>query len=358
MGTIDKFRIDSHKLMFHPLRVAQWLAGENVYPLYVEISPTGACNQRCTFCALDYVGYPARSLDTVLLMERLSEMGRLGVKSVMFGGEGEPLLHPDLAKIVNHARSAGIDVALTTNGTLLHGDLFRQMAASMSWVKVSINAGSAATYAKVHQTSAQQFETVLGNLAQAVAIRKELGSTCIIGAQMVLLPENVAEMDILAKQVKKIGLDYLVVKPYSRHHFSRAREYDLFDSSPYLESADRLHSLDDDCFKYIFRGNAFHKAGSPNIGSERCLALPFWTYIDSGGSVWGCSSHMGDERFCFGTVREQGFEKIWNGARRCSLMSAMTDDFDNAGCRTNCRMSEINCYLRELLHPAPHVNFI
>lgn len=34
----DNFRIDSHKLIFHPQRVAQWLAGEPVYPLYAELS--------------------------------------------------------------------------------------------------------------------------------------------------------------------------------------------------------------------------------------------------------------------------------------------------------------------------------
>ena len=358
MGAIDKFRIDSHKLMFHPRRVAQWLDGEDVYPIYVEISPTGACNQRCTFCALDYVGYPVRSLDTTLLMERLSEMGRLEVKSVMFGGEGEPLLHPDLADIVNHAKRAALDVALTTNGTLLRCDLFRQMAASLSWVKVSINAGTAATYAKLHRTSAQQFDAVLDNLAKAVAIRTELGSSCTIGAQLILLPENAAEMEILARRVREIGIDYLVVKPYSQHHKSITREYEPFDSSPYLESADRLQCLNDDRFKFVFRSNAFSKADRTQDGYELCQALPFWSYIDSGGAVWGCSSHIGDQRFCFGTLGEQSFEQIWNGARRSSLMSAMSDGFDLAGCRTNCRMDESNRYLWELSHPAHHVNFI
>ena len=49
---MDYLRIDSHKLNYHPARIAEWLdAGKDwekikkVYPIYVEASPSGACNQ-------------------------------------------------------------------------------------------------------------------------------------------------------------------------------------------------------------------------------------------------------------------------------------------------------------------------
>src|SRR3989339_1244937 len=92
----DKFRIDSHKLLFHPTRVSDWIQGKNVYPLYMEISPTGGCNHRCTYCALDFMGYEKRNLDTAILKARLKEMAGLGLKSVMYAGGGEPFPHPDM----------------------------------------------------------------------------------------------------------------------------------------------------------------------------------------------------------------------------------------------------------------------
>ncbi|HAB51888.1 MAG TPA: radical SAM protein, partial [Ignavibacteriales bacterium] len=51
---MDKYRIDSHKLMYHVSRINDWLEGKIIYPIYAEISPSGACNHRCTYCALDF----------------------------------------------------------------------------------------------------------------------------------------------------------------------------------------------------------------------------------------------------------------------------------------------------------------
>ena len=123
----DKYAIDSHKLSYHPDRVAQWLeAGDDleklkkIYPVYIEISPVGACNHRCTFCGVDYIGYQNVRWESDHLMQRLSEMSEKGVRSVMFAGEGEPLLHKELDEIVEHCSNVGIDSSITTNFVFLN----------------------------------------------------------------------------------------------------------------------------------------------------------------------------------------------------------------------------------------------
>lgn len=355
---MDNHRIDSHKLIFHPQRVADWQAGAEIYPIYAEISPSGACNHRCTFCALDYMEYRPRFLPTDLLRERLTELAQLGLKSLMLGGEGEPLLHRDCAEIVTHARAQGIDVAITTNGVLLDRSFAERTVQSLSWVKVSINAGTAETYARIHRAKADDFKTVIANLATAAEVAKSAGSPCTIGAQMILLPENAGEAADLAARCRDAGLAYLVIKPYSQHLMSHTRTYREIDYGGYLSLAEQLETYATDSFRVIFRRNTMRKLNRSERGYGRCQALPFWTYIDSGGNVWGCSAWLGDERFLYGNIDEMGFADIWTGERRRKNLEWMACNLDPAECRQNCRMDEINRYLWELTHPGAHVNFI
>ncbi len=355
---MDKYRIDSHKLMFHVPRVNAWLQGEQVYPLYAEISPTGACNHRCTFCALDYMEYQPRYLDADLLAERLKELGQLGLKSVMFAGEGEPFLHPQLAQMVGAAKTAGIDVALTSNGVLMDEERARWILPQLSWIKVSINAGRAATYSAIHRTKESDFAKVIENFRRAVKLRTENNWDCTIGFQMLLLPENRDEAADLAAIGREIGIDYLVIKPYSQHLHSQTEQYRDTDYSDIEDLQQQLAGYSNDRFKVLVRAGTMAKLKAENPAYPRCLALPFWSYIDAGGGVWGCSAHLGDERFLYGNINQQSFAQIWSGEARQKSLAWVADELDTSGCRVNCRMDEINRYLHELKHPGAHVNFI
>lgn len=358
MAIVDEFRLDSHKLMFHPHRIVQWLGSETVYPLYMEISPSGACNHRCSFCAKDYRGYRPSFMKAGILLERLAELAALGLKSVMYAGEGEPLLHRDIAAIISHTRSVGIDVALTTNGVLLVPELSTQILSHLSWVKVSIDAGTPVGYAAIHRTTPDDFSKVFANIEAAARLIDTNRWSCTIGAQAILLPENAMEMESLALRAKDSGASYLVIKPYSQHHKSITDRYSDIDYSQYLDLRGHLERFNDATFSVIFRMNTFRKLQRSERGYGRCLALPFWSYIDSSGDLWGCSSYLGDDRFRYGNIYEESFQSIWTGDRRRRSLEFVAKELETEGCRLNCRMDDVNQYLWELSHPGRHVNFI
>ena len=355
---MDKYRIDSHKLIYHVPRVNDWLNGETTYPIYMEISPSGACNHRCTYCALDFMEYQQRYLDTNILKERLTEMGELGLKSVMYAGEGEPFLHKNIAEIINHTKKSGIDVSITTNAVLLDKSLADEILTDVEWIKVSINGATKETYAKIHRSRPDDLSTVIKNMKYAVKIRRENGYKCALGMQLLLIPENQHETEPLAELARDIGMDYLVIKPYSQHPLSKTDRYKSIKYSEYTDLADTLKEFNTSEFSVIFRMQTMKKWDDAGRDYNRCMALPFWSYLDAGGSVWGCSVYLGDERFYYGNINESSFKEILEGERRLKSLKWVDEEFDAGQCRTNCRMDEVNRYLWELKHPAAHVNFI
>ena len=363
----DPHRIDSHKLTYHPDRVAEllksrddWQMAKDIYPIYMEVSPVGACNHRCTFCAVDYIGYKPVMLDVDIFKDRVAEMGRLGVRSIMFAGEGEPLLHKRINDIICAIKASGIDVSFTTNASVLPKRFTDDALEHVSWIKVSLNAGTAETYEKVHRCKPGDFDKVIGNLKAIVAARKENGYECTIGAQILLLPENAHEVETLAKICRdEIGLDYLVVKPYSQHMFSETTEYEGVNYEDFLHMEEDLGKLNTDDFRLVFRGKAMRDHGTEER-YDKCYSVPFlWGYIMASGIVSGCSAYLLDKRFEFGNINDNTFEEIWTGDARKENHRFVMNDLDIKECRVNCRMDKVNRYLHDIIEHRPaHANFI
>ena len=365
----DLYSIDSHKLMYHPARVASllevgndWQKAKEIFPIYIEVSPVGACNHRCTFCAVDYIGYKSRSLDFEILKDRIPEMAEHGVKSIMYAGEGEPLLHKHINEIVQSSHNAGISVSFTTNGTAMNDVFIENSLPKSEWIKVSLNAGSPQTYANIHQTKEQDFHVVINNLKKAIRFKTDNNITCTIGIQTLLLPENSNEMFDLAKICRdEIGVDYLVVKPYSQHFFSHTRKYENIDYSDFFTLGEKLNSLSNENFNAVFRGNTIkkHMRGDSERYSK-CNSTPFlWAYVMANGAVYGCSAYLLDQRFEYGNLNDQTFKEVWQGTKRRENFHYVLDELDIKECRKNCRMDEANRYLFDLKESrVPHVNFI
>jgi radical SAM protein with 4Fe4S-binding SPASM domain len=95
------------------------------YPInYLFIEITNACNFKCTWCPDDIMGRKRgfmkkekayRVLDEIA--EKRSWLGPL--YPVKLHQMGEPMLHPDLAAIVEHAESRGVPIELNTNCGLI-----------------------------------------------------------------------------------------------------------------------------------------------------------------------------------------------------------------------------------------------
>lgn len=353
----DAVRVEGHKLHHHLDRVVPFLAGEQVYPLYVELSPVGSCNHRCTFCAYDYIGYPDRQLETEPTRELLREMGRLGVKSVLWAGEGEPLLHRDLDQLVATATESSIDNGVFSNAAALTEKNARAILPHLTFFRVSLNAGDAETYARVHQVRENQFDRVLENLERAVSLREREGWAVTIGLQLVMLPENLHTVERLARIGSELGVDYLSLKPFVQHPDQQNR---IWPESFRLEEIDGVATSAESYrrpgYDVKVRRQSFLSYQARSY--KHCHGLPFFAFILSDGNVYTCGPYYGNEEHRYGNIYESTFEDIWTSERTRRIQDHAACSLDVSKCMPNCRPDAANRFLSELKNPPEHVNFI
>lgn len=354
---MDNYRMNSHKLIYHPARVGDWLNGENIYPIYLEVSPSGTCNLRCIFCAIDYLGYKPNFLDKELFLKNAKIMAEKGVKSINFSGDGEPLLNKNTPDMAVAIKAMGIDMAMTTNGVLFSPEVAESCLGAFSWLRFSFNAGSDATYRVVHRIEHSYFDKVLRNIQAAVEIKRKKKLSTTVGVQMLLLPENAHEVLSLAEKLADFGVDYFSVKPYSQHPQSISRMSQPLDYVALLSIEEELQEKYGSRMSVIFRSTAMiNKTAAKRYPT--CYGLPFYSYIDACGRVWACNTYLGDDRFCYGDLNDMDFDALWVGEKRRKVLEYVRECMDINVCREICRLDEINNYLYELKNPGPHVNFI
>lgn len=133
------------------------------------ISITGRCNFRCVGCRYERDFMLGEALDLATVKVVLTDAREAGVRSVRLYG-GEPLLHPDLPAMVRAGTELGLDMYVTTNGSLLDKRIDDLWAAGLRWLTIGFY-GEAGTFAQYTQRPA-----LVGRVAQSLArVRERYG---------------------------------------------------------------------------------------------------------------------------------------------------------------------------------------
>ncbi len=347
--------LDSHKINYHYKEVSDMFDGKLQAPIYVEISPTGICNHKCLFCHYNYLGHEGKFKKGKML-ELVRELASMGVKAIVFAGNGEPTLHVDTIEAIELANSLGVDVALSTNGALLKEEHFEILARCLTWIRFSFNAGSKEDYAHVHQTKSDDWQKVIDNIKKLKEVKDLLHSSITIGTQFVLIPENKEYVLEHGKMLKSLGVDYFSVKHFYDHSHNDFELKEKIDNS-FIEKLDaEAKKLSTDTFTFLVRS-------SSNLTSQRtynkCYGLEFILFIDENGDVFSCFSHQYDKKTVMGNIFESSFKDIWNSKAKRESIDYINDCIDKNSCQPNCRHHQINRYLWDLKNPSiEHINFI
>ena len=277
MDNREKLQLDGNKMLSHLDTIKTWSQDQwKVDPMFIAFSPSSMCNHKCTFCVYHYKEFKPIYFPKERYFSLVDEWEKMEVKSVFFAGDGDPLLNKDCVEMVRYTKEKGIDIAMNTNARLLNEERIISLVKDLSWIRISLNAGTKESYGKIHGTSEKDFDIVLKNLELMVK-HKRNDTDFVIGVQCLLLEENHREIRDLAKKLKEIGVDYLAIKPFLQHPLIKYST-EIQNTNEVFKELKKAESLNDEHFKFVLRETNFKPATKRKYKKHHCCSAKF-TYI-------------------------------------------------------------------------------
>ena len=155
----------------------------------LRIAITSRCNMSCLYCHHEgeELGEGSREMSAEEIAKVICAGADLGVKRVKFTG-GEPLLRTDLESILARLPE-GLDISLTTNGTLLAERAKSLAEAGLGRVNVSLDSLRPRVYSRITGGTEEELRRVLLGIDAAI----EAGLVPV-KVNMVVLKDNEDEV--------------------------------------------------------------------------------------------------------------------------------------------------------------------
>jgi molybdenum cofactor biosynthesis enzyme MoaA len=186
-------------------------------PRQLEVAITAHCNLRCVGCLYGREFMAGSQLPFETVRDLLDDMRALGIWGVRFYG-GEPLLHPDLPRMVEHAVGLGLAPYVTTNAILLEQKIDALYAAGLR----SITVGFYGTGAK-YDAYVQRRERFARMEAGIRAVRARYGREVELRINWLLMRPscNLDDLDAACRFAERYGLKIQVdLVHYSLPYFT------------------------------------------------------------------------------------------------------------------------------------------
>ena len=284
----------------HRMKIQEQLAGNRVSlherialstPFSLQFSPSSYCNFKCCYCW--------QSLEDDLLKQKFKKQFlkyglfksavdgcnafKEPLQMILFAGLGEPMLHPEICKMIAYAKQSGVAkrVDLLTNASLLTKETSNLLVdAGLDRLRISIQGLTTEKYKNICGSDVS-FEKIVDNISYFYSRR--ISTSIYIKIIDCALDENDESKfkSVFSSISDECAVEYL---------------------SPFVRE------IDFGKIQNGFRGT-FRNGGVPG-GSSACPLAFYMVAVQADGSVtpW-CT---GDIAMTYGNVAENSIPEIWH----------------------------------------------
>lgn len=283
-------------------------------PFQANIEPTSRCNFKCAMCQTSQWQRQRGDMSLEQFQRVLEQIPTL--YSIKLVGMGEPFLNPHLFDMIELARSRGIAVKTTTNGSFLDQEHRRLVLASgLRYLNISLDGATAQTHNAIRPGA--DFDRIVADVTSLTAERGNRRRPRV-RVWYVAQKQSFSELPTLVDLCGDMKVDSLVChfsltnfgrddlrEPTASQRVTDGEVGEMVDQAEQRAKKVRLR------FTHGFPGN-----GVPVPPSAKRCKWPWRDlFINFQGFVTPCALVSDPEIVNFGNIFEEEFEGIWNGPR-------------------------------------------
>ncbi|OGP13030.1 MAG: hypothetical protein A2052_04000 [Deltaproteobacteria bacterium GWA2_54_12] len=273
-------------------------------PLNIALEPTLKCNSDCFMCNRNFSRAETKKAESFLSWETFNMVRPLFkyTRSVLFGGFGEALLHPEYIPMLREMKKEARFVFTYTNAILMTEEVGRALVdAGMDRICVSIGGASRETYKKIR--GVDKYDRVVENLKLIRDYKKKKGVArpavfLEVVAVNSVLPEMTAFIELASElEVKTVTVANMVAQGEALR--KESVWLNPVEAKAAFEKASKLAE------KYGIKFN------QPSLEAKRrtgCSMLFDMMVVNWDGTVMSCPR----ERYIIGDLRSTPPGDIWN----------------------------------------------
>lgn len=282
------------------------------YPAIVQVEPTVYCNLECVMCANPLSVRQRKHMTFAEFKNIINSMPFL--RKISLVGTGEPLLNPDLFKMVSYSKSKGILIGFATNAVLLDERNSKNILDScVDWLNISIDSADKNSFETIRKGA--RFDTVTKNTKRFMEMRGKSGLPDV-SIWFVIMKENISDLPGVIKLSRSLGISK--VSAQLEHNWSNDKikgdMEERYSGDFYNRIKEFLREAKDVADK---EGVSFYYVNVPDPHSARACQWPWKScYVTVEGFVTPCCIHGSNpDVINFGNIFEKSFSQIWNSPK-------------------------------------------
>lgn len=296
-------------------------------PELVQLDITNNCNNSCVGCWLHSPMLGEKKLEgedkkqhisTQKILNTISDLKALKTQTILLSGGGEPFIHPDIKKVVEHIRKNGLREIIITNFNLVSKkDIDKMVELKVNELLISLWAATPETYVKTHPNQTEKsFRKVVENIEY---LMKKIRDRNVPKVRLLNVINNrnyheLSDMIMLGEKLKVPEIEFTLIDTIKGKTdsllLSEQQRKELQKQIDSYKANNRTEVFGLDRFKTRLKDKKMEKGyyDEKLVDSIPCYAGFSYARIMADGRVIPCCKAA---KHPLGNINEKSFKEIW-----------------------------------------------